>query len=108
MPTLKDLFFGDHPLLIQPTLATAIGLNEAIILHQIHYWERINQDAERNFEDGYYWTYNSYPKWQKQFPFFSERTIRRGFDHLIELGLVVTGNYNKIGRDRTKWYRVDY
>lgn len=108
MPTLKDLFFGDHPLLIQPTLATAIGLNEAIILHQIHYWGRINQDADRNYEDGYYWTYNSYPKWREQFPFWSERTIRRAFEHLVELGLVVTGNYNKLGRDRTKWYRVDY
>lgn len=31
----------ESPLLIRPTLAAKVGLNEAIILQQIHYWNQI-------------------------------------------------------------------
>ena len=58
--TYADLLFSSSPLVIRTELAAEIGLNEAIILQQIRYWEGINRDAGRNLKDGYYWTYNSY------------------------------------------------
>ena len=94
----------EPPLLVLPTLATAIGLNEAIILQQMHYWLATSQHVH----DGRKWIYNSYPSWQKQFPFWSVETIKRTIKHLEDTGVVVSGNYNTMKIDKTKWYSIDY
>jgi hypothetical protein len=93
---------------IDPQLAVAIGLNEAIVIQQLNYWLQINRRDKNNFRDGYYWTYNTYTEWQKQFPFWNERTVRRIFTDLETRGLVISGNFNRLSLDRTKWYRLDY
>ena len=64
----NKLLFDTQPLVILPELAVAVGLNEAIVLQQVHYWCELNARARRNQKDGYYWVYNSFPAWQKQFP----------------------------------------
>jgi hypothetical protein len=99
---------NEEPLLVLPSLAKALGLNEAIILQQIHYWLTINEGKGSNFKDGYYWTFNSSGGWQKQFPFWSKKTIERVLRNVENKGIVVTGCYNKLSFDRTKWYRLDY
>lgn len=104
---MSKLLFDSHPLVILPELAVKIGLNESIIIQQLHYWLEINKKANRNLKDGYYWTFNSYTDWKKQFPFFSDSTIRRTITKLEKGMLVVSGNYNKLSIDRTKWYRID-
>ena len=43
------------PLVIDVQLATAVGLNEAIVLQQIHYWLQINKRDNKNFYEGHYW-----------------------------------------------------
>jgi len=98
----------EESMLVIPSLATAIGLNEAIILQQVHYWLTIAAEKGNNFKDGYYWTYNSIRQWQEQFPWWSKNTIRRTLDKLEAEGLLVIGCYNKLNIDRTKWYRIDY
>ena len=105
---MSKLLLNEQPLLIMPTLASKIGLNESIVLQQIHYWNTINEKANNNFREGYYWTFNSYNEWTKQFPFWSVRTIQRTINRLENLKLIVSGNYNKLKIDRTKWYRIDY
>ena len=102
------LLYDERPLVVIPELAVVVGLNSAIVLQQIHYWVRINQRADKNFRDGYYWTYNSYEDWREQFPFWSISTIKRIFMELESDGLIVTGNYNRLPIDRTKWYRLNY
>lgn len=101
-------FFDEKPLLFMPTLATVIGLHETIVLNQIHYWLKLNEKAKKNYKDGFYWTYNSYEEWQKQFPFWSISTIKRLFISLEKMNLIIVSNYNKLKIDRTKWYRIDY
>jgi hypothetical protein len=105
---MSKLLFNTHPLVIDPDLAKLIGLNESIILQQIHYWIELNRKADKNLRDGFTWTYNSYEDWQKQFPFWSMRTIQRTITGLETKGLLITGNFNRMGFDRTKWYRIDY
>lgn len=105
---MSKLLLDEHPLMVMPQLAKAIGLNEAIILQQIHYWNEINKKTKNNFKDGYYWTFNSYEGWCEQFPFWSESTIKRAMKNLEKLEVVIVGNYNRIKIDRTKWYRIDY
>lgn len=66
------------------------------------------KEAKQNYRDGYYWVYNSYSEWQKQFPWWCERTIKTIFSNLERKGLLVSANYNKLSMDRTKWYRINY
>jgi len=102
------LLLDERPLVVIPELAVVVGLNNAIALQQVHYWVRINQRAEKNFREGYYWTYNTYQDWHDQFPFWSISTIKRIFMELEVDGLIVTGSYNRLPIDRTKWYRINY
>jgi len=104
----SKLLLDEPPLVIQPALAQQIGLNEAIVLQQIHYWIKQAEESRRNLHDGYYWVYNSIRAWRDQFPFWSVRTLRRIFDSLEIKQLLITGNYNKLPLDHTKWYRIDY
>lgn len=108
MPNDNRLLLDDRPLIVIPELAFAIGLNNAIVLQQIHYWVKINERANKNFREGYYWTYNSYDAWRRQFPFWSVSTIKRIFMELEADACIATGNYNRLAIDRTKWYRVNY
>lgn len=90
--------------------AGTLGLNEAIIINQISYWNEINKKTNNNFKDGYYWTYNTYEKWAKNdFPYWSADTIRKSITALEDMGIIIsTDKYNSYKIDNTKWYRVDY
>jgi hypothetical protein len=93
------LLIAEHPLQVLPTLAERIGLNEAIVLQQLHYWTTRAKDPEG-------WIYNTIKEWQRQFPFWSAETIKRTWKSLRDQGLVETRQTR--GTDRTKSYRVVY
>lgn len=105
---MSKLLIQESPLQFQPSLAVAIGINEAIVLQQIHYW--ISNPKNKGYEqDGYKWVYNTYAEWKEtNFPFWSENTIQRVFASLEEKGLVVSIQPMKSRYDRTKYYRIDY
>ena len=91
-----------------PELAAVIGLNEAIVLNQIHYWIEKNKGDALHYRDGRTWTFNTYKEWQEQFPFWGTATIVRTFEKLEKNGFIISGNFNKMKYDRTKWYSVNY
>ena len=99
-----SLLLNENPLIVMPTLAAHIGLNEAIILQQVHYW-LLKSDK---LEDGRKWTYNSYESWREQFPFWSVATIKRAISSLEKQELLISGNHNKAAFDKTKWYTLNY
>lgn len=105
---MSKLLIQESPLTFQPSLAVAIGINEAIVLQQIHYW--IKNTKNKGYEqDGYKWVYNTYAEWKESnFPFWSENTIQRTFASLEEKGLVVSIQPMKGKYDRTKYYRIEY
>lgn len=83
------------------------ALNMTIILQQVHYWTEFNQKKKRGLHDGRYWVYNSYDQWREEhFPFWSESTIKRTFEELEKLGLLLSGTF--YGANRTKAYAIDY
>ncbi|ENI8642211.1 conserved phage C-terminal domain-containing protein [Listeria monocytogenes] len=101
----NNLLINDYPLQVLPALAREIGLNEAIVLQQIHYW----LNKKQNLIDGKYWTYGSAKKWQEEnFSFWSMNTVKRTFTSLKEQGLLITANYNKRKFDKTVWYSINY
>lgn len=101
---MSRLLINENPLQVLPSLACAIGLNEAVVLQQIHYWMASSQHVH----DGRRWVYNSVPSWQKQFPFWSESTVKRALLSLEKQGMVISGNYNRDPRDHSKWYSINY
>ena len=95
----------ESPLLLLPTLAAKLGLNEAIVLQQLHF--KLQQSPFKYGE--YTWYHHTYTKWQNQFPFWSEKTISRVFLRLETDGIIVsTQEYNALKVNKTKWYRIDY
>ena len=101
---MSKLLMDEKPLIVMPSLATKIGLNESIFLQQLHYW----LDKSTNVKEGYRWVYNTAKEWQKQFPFWSVNTIRRVINSLKVQELVVIDNFNSLPIDKTSWYRINY
>ena len=101
---MSKLLINENPIMIQPTLVMKLGLNQAIIIQQVHYWLL----KSPHIKDGKRWIYNTYKDWKQQFPFWSEKTIMRTFLALEKEGYVVSANYNRMKIDKTKWYSIDY
>lgn len=102
---MNKLLINEPPLQVLPSLAVAVGLNEAIVLQQVHYWLR----HSKHEYDGRRWIYNTYEGWQSKFPFWSLHTVRRVINTLEERGLLLSrDDLNRMKIDRTKWYTIDY
>ena len=94
----------ERVMMFHPYIAKALGLNEAIFLQQLHYW--LNRKPHMIEERG--WVYNAYKSWQEQLCFMSESTVKRTIKNLIDKGIIITANFNKLKFDRTLWYSIDY
>ena len=101
--------FDNYYIGINKELAEGLGVNEAIVLQQIHGWLVSNEKRGLNYKNGRYWTFNSLKKWhENHFSFWSESTLKRVFTSLENKGILIVGNFNKSKLDRTKWYSIDY
>ena len=87
-------------------VATKYGMLEAVLLENINFWVAKNKANEKNFYDGFYWTYNSITALSKLFPYASRATIFRALHNLEDAGLILAGNYNKDASDKTKLYTL--
>lgn len=87
--------------------AIKYGVAKATLLFNIRFWLRKNVTNKRNKHDGYYWMFNSCAVFHEQFPYYTERSIGRWLNELVEEGvLMTTKEYNKFKWDRTKWYTI--
>ena len=104
-----SMLLNDPPEFFNPRLAVEIGLNESIVLQKIHYWIVNNERNGINYHEGRYWTFNSIKKWRDDFfPWWSVDTVKRTFKSLENKELLIVGNFNKKGYDKTKWYTINY
>ena len=101
---MSRLLINEPPLQVLPSLAKEIGLNEAIMLQQMHYWLL----KSSNEFTGVKWFYKTLEEWQTEFPFWSAMTIRRILGSLEKQKIIKIGNFNKKKFDKTKWYTIDY
>ena len=85
---------AEPPLLVLPSLAVEVGLNEAIVLQQIHFETRHSELA---------WWPTEAAELRRKFPFWSSSTIKRTLASVQRAGLV---KVRQEGMDRTKRYRV--
>ena len=106
---VEELLFNDEPITINRKLAKCLGLKEAAVFQQIHYWLKINEKKNNNYINGRYWTYNSLKNWhEEEFDFLSVRTLERTLQALEKEGLLITDTFNKMKGDKTKWYTINY
>jgi hypothetical protein len=98
------LLINEAPLQVLPSLAAAIGLNEAIIIQQVHYW----MQRSPHEIDGRKWVYNTAEEWQEQFPFWSLKTVRRTLARLRDSGLLLAEKKSIDPYNHTLYYSIDY
>lgn len=107
MRNSSNLLINEPPLMILPSLAVTIGLNEAVILQQIHYW--LITPKIGLIHDDRKWIFNTYEEWQEtNFPFWSVSTIKRAILDLECSGLLETAYLSEDKGDRTKYYTINY
>ncbi|MGR2681566.1 hypothetical protein [Chromobacterium haemolyticum] len=84
--------------------AALYGVEEAVFINNMAFWIAKNKANARHLYDGRTWTYNSIKAFGELFPYLSEKQIRRVLDSLVRHGVIMKGNYNDQGYDRTLWY----
>lgn len=87
-------------------IAAEYGLPEAIMLNDISYWEKQNRLNGRNFHEGKHWTYNTFKAFVGLYPYFSERTLKRAIQHLIDADLILVGNFDNDRFKHTNYYTL--
>jgi hypothetical protein len=104
--TTSNRLIDEPPLLILPGLATSIGLNEAIVLQQLHF--QLQNPRNGRVIDGVRYIFNTYAEWRKHFRFWSVPTIKRTFLRLEQEKLVKSLRDDKHDHNQRKFYTIDY
>jgi len=90
-----------------PEIAEAIGVYEAIMLNHLIFWIIVNIKSAKNRREERTWTYNSVVDFKPYFPYWSTSQIRRILKSLVDKGIIIEGNFNKLKYDKTKWYALN-
>lgn len=97
---MSRLLIDEPPLQVLPSLAKAIGLEEAIVLQQIHYRMRVRA------ADANEWVPISVTTLLEWCPFLSRRSVERIIASLKTQSLIEVAQ--RSGFDRTNWLRIRY
>lgn len=87
--------------------AKKYGLMAAPFLYNLRYWLQYNQANRRNYHDGRYWSFNGNKALSELMPYYSEDQLDRIIKKLKESKVLLVGNYNKKGYDRTRWFSLN-
>lgn len=83
-------------------------LEIAVFLENMAVWLRYNASKtnpeHRNFHEGRYWSFDSYPELAKRFKGWSSKTMRTIIARCAKHELIIIGNFNKKKYDNTNWY----
>lgn len=76
----------------------------AILTHHFQFWIRHNAALNKNTHDGKTWTFMTIKDIAATFPYWSYKQVERYIIKLVELKVLIKGNYNNSPYDRTVWY----
>ena len=87
------------------------GVNEAIFLHNLIHWLRLNKAERRNIQAGKdgvtrVWSYNTMEAISLLYPFWKTHQVRYVIDSLRSQGVIVTDKLSTEKFDRTLWFAV--
>ena len=101
---MSKLLINESPLQVQPSLAKAIGLNEAVFLQQLHYWLGVSKFVR----DEKKWVYNTYDEWLDQFKYMSLSTLKRTIKSLKDQGLLCVEQFDNKRSNQVNYYAINY
>lgn len=85
-------------------IAKKHGFPAAVIYENICHWVRVNKANGNNLHDGRFWTFNSVKAFGEIFDYLTPWQIRSALEILVDAGLILKGQFNNRGYDRTAWY----
>jgi hypothetical protein len=90
--------------------AKLYGVEKAIILYNFRFWLKKNKANGTNVREKngvfYHWTFNSAKALTELFPYFRLTSVKRWLNELEADGVIISGVFNKVHFDRTKWYTM--
>ena len=92
---MSKLLYDERPIVAQASLIAAAGLNEALVLQQLHYLSLHSRSGSVDV---------SISELASDFPFWSERTVMRALLSLERQGFIATSR----GTGSRNVYEVDY
>ena len=96
-----------HEIRGKMSVALEVGVEAALLLDDIYYWVNHTRERDHNFNDGCYWTVNSYQDFMNRFPCFNIGKIKRLLARLRTAGFIEARQFrNYDPRDRSLWYRI--
>jgi hypothetical protein len=101
---MKSSLLPERPLIISPTLAATIGLEEAVMLQVLAELIHGKEICRRASNPSLEWAVLSDSDFQTAFPFWGTVDIRRVQNSLQNLGLIVV---DQIAESRTSFYAID-
>lgn len=87
--------------------AVQYGIDRAILIQHIRFWCKQNTNKKDSYHDGHVWMFQSVEDMQKHYPYWSTHKLHRLLRSMELEGILLAGNYNKVGYDRTKWYTLN-
>ncbi len=87
---MNESLIPERPIVVSPSLAATIGLEEAILLQHI---ETLQALAQTEHKKGYQWTRTNLATLSSQLPFWSPPALRRILHKLIDLGMILIDSF---------------
>lgn len=86
-------------------VATLHGPDCATFINHLQYRIGENRSEGKYFYDGRYWTYNSTSSLIGNiYPYWTKKQMNLIINKLVDKGVILVGNYNKMPGDKTRWY----
>lgn len=85
------------------------GHVKAAIIGRVQNWCNHNEkikDMEK-FHNGFWWSGWLSARELEEQTGINKKTLSKHIKELVDMGLLIKGNFNKIGIDRTGWYRIN-
>lgn len=78
-----------------------------VLYSKIKNWIYRNEDKNKgtHFKKGYWWTYGAYEYWAEECG-LEIGTVGIHLRQLVESGILITDNHNRMKSDKTYWYRL--
>lgn len=97
------LLLDERPVVLQPSLVRRLGILDAAVVQQLHYWAQ----RATHVHVGEVWVYKTYQAWADEIG-VTAKAARGALDRLRTAGVVVSMQNPTDPHDRTLWWRVDY
>lgn len=86
---MSESLIPERPIIVSPSLAASIGLEEAILLQHLDSITALGNGQQR---DHYLWISTTLAQQAEQLPFWKPAAIRRILHNLVDLGILLVDN----------------